>query len=114
MLVKDKIALERNRRGISTSQLADMVGVNIGTINRYEKGVIKTIPVETLRKLASALGCTYDELIREDPQYSRLCDVPQQEAISGEQISESDKKMLAWFHNLPENIQHTLSGLWGS
>ena len=68
MLVKDKIALERNRRGISTSKLADMVGVNIGTINRYEKGVIKTIPVETLRKIASALGCTYDELIREDPK----------------------------------------------
>ncbi len=112
MLVKDKIALERNRRGISTSKLADMVGVNIGTINRYEKGVIKTIPVETLRKIASALGCTYDELIREDPKYSKLCDLPQQDTLSGEHLDESDRKMLDWFHRLPDEIQQTLSGLW--
>ncbi|MBQ9605654.1 MAG: helix-turn-helix transcriptional regulator [Lachnospiraceae bacterium] len=114
MLVKDKIVVLRKRAGMSTSKLAELVGVNIGTINRYEKGIIKTIPVDTLRKIADALNCTYDDLIKDDPKYSSLCDDEQQAAIiSSDQLSESDRKMLEWFHSLPENIQATLSGLWG-
>ena len=56
MLVKDKIAYGRQRKGLSTAQLAEMVGVNQGTINRYESGNIKTIPVANLQKIASILG----------------------------------------------------------
>ena len=112
MLVKDKIVILRKKAGISTSQLAKLVGVNIGTINRYEKGVIKTIPVETLRKIASALNCTYDELIKGDPKYSSLCDNEQEANILVDGISDSDRKMVEWFHTLPENIQNTLAGLW--
>lgn len=113
MLVKEKILVLRKKNGISTSQLADLIGVNIGTVNRYEKGVIKTIPVETLRKIAEALHCSYDELIKDDPQYFHLCDEEQQNGFASvEQLSESDKRMVKWFHALPENVQTTLSGLW--
>ena len=112
MLVKDKIIVLRKKAGISTSQLAERVGVNIGTINRYEKGVIKTIPVETLRKIADALNCSYDELIKGDPKYSSLCDEVNENDSVNAQLSEADRKMVEWFHTLPENIQTTLSGLW--
>lgn len=109
MLVKDKIAIERRKKGISTSQLAEMIGVNIGTLNRYENGVIKTIPVETLHKIASSLECSFDELVQDDPRYIMLSDKP---ASLKRELSEEDIKMITWFHNLPENIQHTLEGLW--
>jgi len=112
MLVKDKILVLRKKAGISTSQLAKLVGVNIGTINRYEKGVIKTIPVETLRKIAEALNCTYDEFVKDDPKYASLCDAEQETSISVDQLSDSDRKMVEWFHALPEDVQITLSGLW--
>lgn len=54
----------RKNRGISQEELAAMTKINRVTIARYETGRI--IPgAENLFKLASALECTADELMKQ-------------------------------------------------
>lgn len=38
MLVKEKIVYSRRKMGISSTKLAEMIGVNQETINRYKTG----------------------------------------------------------------------------
>ena len=56
------IKARRNELKLSQQQLADRVGVNIGTISRYESGKIETVSHERLQQLAKALDCTIDYL----------------------------------------------------
>lgn len=59
------LKLQRERMGLSQSQLADMSGINIKTIQAYEQRQkdIKSAKFETLQKLASALGCEIADLL---------------------------------------------------
>lgn len=38
MLVKEKIVYSRRKMGIISTKLAEMIGVNQGTINHYKTG----------------------------------------------------------------------------
>ena len=59
------IKKKRERIGKTQQQLADEVGVSIVMISQYENG--RYMPsAEKLPKLAKALGCTIDELYREE------------------------------------------------
>jgi len=58
----DGLQALRNRRGLSQAQLAEMVGVEQPTIQRWEKG--KRLPdLEKLEALAGALGVTPGSLL---------------------------------------------------
>ena len=60
MLVKEKIVYSRRKMGISSTKLAEMIGVNQGTSNRYKNGAIKTIPTEnSWRDCHGSSGCIY-------------------------------------------------------
>lgn len=52
----------RERRGWSKRQLAQRAGVNDATILRIERGETPNPGTETLRKIAGALGVSYEEL----------------------------------------------------
>lgn len=106
MLVKQKIVSGRRKLGISTPQLAEMIDVNQGTINRYEHGTIKTIPTDKLRKLAEVLGYSFEEFISGDPRYSMLGD--KQVSDYRYELDEDDELILNWFHNLPGEYQSLL------
>lgn len=55
----------RKAANLTCIQLGEKVGCTAMTISRYETG--KREPnLETLRRLAAALGVTVDELIRKD------------------------------------------------
>lgn len=59
------IKKRRERLGKTMKQLADAVGVTDAAIAQYESG--QCMPkAEVLPKLARALGCTIDELYREE------------------------------------------------
>lgn len=63
----------RERRGISQKDLAAMLGDDFpaNRISNYEIGVNRSAPVDTLRRLCVALGCTADELLGlEEPKLS--------------------------------------------
>ena len=59
------LKLQRERMGLSQSQLADISGINIKTIQAYEQRQkdIKSAKFETLQKLSVALGCEILDLL---------------------------------------------------
>lgn len=59
------IKKKREQVGKSQQQLADEVGVTLAAISQYESGLIMP-GADKLPKLAHALGCTIDELYREE------------------------------------------------
>ena len=64
MTMGERIEHLRNRRGMSQSALAEKAKVPLSTINMVEAGVRKGegLRVETVRRIAHALGVTLDEL----------------------------------------------------
>ncbi|MGE5619574.1 MAG: helix-turn-helix domain-containing protein [Sphingomonadaceae bacterium] len=54
---------ERKKRGWSTRQLGEKAGVSHSTISRIESGERVDIAVETLRRIAGALGMKPEELL---------------------------------------------------
>lgn len=59
------LKLQRERMGLSQSQLADMSGINIKTIQAYEQRQkdIKSAKFDTLQKLSTVLGCDIVDLL---------------------------------------------------
>lgn len=58
----------RRRKGLTQTQLADLIGVQRAVISKYESGMVEP-PIKTLQKIANALGIsTYALLDVEEPQ----------------------------------------------
>ena len=63
----EKIAKLRKEKGLTQSQLAEMINVSNKTISRWETG--EGYPeITLLMPLAKALGVTTDYLLKEDDQ----------------------------------------------
>jgi transcriptional regulator with XRE-family HTH domain len=56
----------RQRRLLTQAELAERVGMTVGTINRIERGVHEP-RFSTIRKLAAVLDVTPDDLIVDEP-----------------------------------------------
>ena len=54
--VSDQLKMRRRESGLSLSELASRVGTSAATVSRYEHGWTR-FETNTLRKLATALGC---------------------------------------------------------
>lgn len=54
----------RKKLGISQDKLSKMAGVTLHTITKIESGATPDPRIETLRKIASALGVKVDDLIK--------------------------------------------------
>ena len=61
----NKLQEKRKEKGLSQSQLAEASGVNKRMIQYYEQGAkdIRKAQVETVFKLAHALGCLIEDII---------------------------------------------------
>lgn len=59
-----QIRKRRNRRYLSQAQFAKMIGVSVPYLDQLERGV-RVISVETLVRIALALGTTLDDLLRD-------------------------------------------------
>lgn len=80
MEAKELIRNKRKERGLTTTELADMVGVSNSTISRWERGEIATMKSRHISRLANALGISPVELVRsekvvKDIQYKRTTDI---------------------------------------
>lgn len=59
------IKVMRKRKNMTQADLAELLGVTPAAISRYESG--ERIPdIVTAAKIATALGCKVDDLIKED------------------------------------------------
>lgn len=57
-----RMKVKRMERGLTQKELASKVGVKPMTIYNYESGE-HSPPLETLKRIASALECTIDEIV---------------------------------------------------
>ena len=66
MNIANKLKEKRTAAGLSQSGLAVAAGVNVRLIQDYEQGHkdINRAAAETVYKLAKALGCSMEELLR--------------------------------------------------
>lgn len=65
MKIGQKIKEARNLKGLTQSELGNMVGVQKSAIAKYESGRVVNIKRSTLQKIASALDIRPSELIFE-------------------------------------------------
>lgn len=60
------LSFERKRAGLTQRQLAEKSGVPARTIQYWEDKGVRRATVGNLMKVADALGCTLDEIVRGD------------------------------------------------
>ena len=103
MTLGESIKQMRKSRGLTQSELAELVNVSRSTVNRWERGrgkydasnvrkveSNKVIPrADTLELLALALGCTIGELFGEEPakeQAEKVDDIVITVSINGNTV----------------------------
>lgn len=55
----EKLRKSRKKRKLSINQVAEMTGVPPTTLQKYESGIIKKIPLEVLKKICDVYGTDY-------------------------------------------------------
>lgn len=60
------LSFERKKRGLSQKALAEKSGVPVRTIQNWEDKGVSHATVGNLLKVAEAMGCTLDEIVRGD------------------------------------------------
>ena len=76
-MVGKKIRAFREFRGYSQIQLAELSGINVGTIRKYELGIRNPKP-DQLEKIATALGLNVSVfsgflILKQSEMYSLCC-----------------------------------------
>lgn len=54
----------RNKMGISQDKLSKLAGITLPTITKIESGATPDPRIETVKKIADALGISVDELLK--------------------------------------------------
>lgn len=96
------IARLRIARGLTQTQLAEMIGCPQQSINKWETGVRKP-GMQSLIKLSRAFGCSIDDLIR---PVINLADITRQE--SGIVIYDNGAAIICNWTSLGDGLPHLL------
>lgn len=94
--VNDRIKEMRKRKGLTLLEVAEYLGVQEATVQRYESGNIKNLKHETICKLAELFGC--------DPQYLLGWSENNAETFEAT-ITEEEKMLLELFRRVPDESQ---------
>ena len=95
----------RESRGLSLKSLSDVTGISKSTLQRYETGTTKKIPVEAIKKLEAVFGVSLErqELTAEDKQdisvmlqnvLGQLCKKDASVMFGGETLDDKSRKLL--------------------
>lgn len=112
MLVRQRIVEERNKNSITTSELAVLLGVNRGTISRWENGYIKSIPADTVKKLAEVFHLPLEEFIDGDPEYYYLLPDQKKKHSASSELTDDENAMLDWYRHLTSKEKKLVKKLW--
>ena len=55
----EKLRKSRKKRGLSITEVAQKIGIPIATLQKYESGTTKRIPLEVLKKICDVYGTDY-------------------------------------------------------
>lgn len=92
----ERIKEMRKRKGLTLLEVAEYLGVQEATVQRYESGNIKNLKIETISKLADLFGC--------DPQYL-VGWTENNHGIDVAAISDEEKMLLELFRRVPDESQ---------
>lgn len=67
-IIAKNIKSIREKRGVSQDKLSKLAGVTLHTITKIESGVTLDPRIETVKKIASALGVSIDDLINKNTE----------------------------------------------
>lgn len=112
MLVRQKIAIERKRNNISVPELASMLNINKGTLNRWENGNIKKIPASALKQMADIFHISLSELIGDDSKYFYLLPEQEKRHSSLSNLSDEENAIITWYRDLSAQEKDLVSRLW--
>ena len=101
MTVNQKLRIIRKEKGITTSALAQKIGVSQSCIVRYENGTISYIPVETLNKIAVVLSCSLSDLTDDDVRYAQS----NKKRASRDSLSPEEYALILKYRELPKDAQ---------
>ena len=104
MSVGSKITEYRRKTGITSRDLAAILSITPATMSRYENGKIRSIPSETLGKIASALNCSVSDLIQDDSNYDFLKDEKIRKRKSSFRTQE-EEHLLKGYRGLSQELQ---------
>lgn len=62
-MIANRIKTRRETLGLSLQELSDKTGISKSTLQRYETGAIKGVPILSLMHLSDALNSTFDYLL---------------------------------------------------
>lgn len=95
MTVGERIVEARKAKGISQKQLAEMAGIPLQTLVRYEKGVSENIPMGRLQAIADALEVVlsvlmgFEKPVPTTKHANLVIEVLQESGLSNEEILSS-------------------------
>lgn len=105
MLVNQKMNALRKQNKLKLSDLEASTDITVSTLSRYERGTIKFIPPEAVRKIAQALDTTFEELVEGDSRYASTDPVRKRQSYKTTKQSitiqnDEDKELLYAFHRI--------------
>jgi len=63
-IIAKNIKKYREKKGISQDKLSKLAGITLHTITKIESGATPDPRIETVKKIADALGVSIDDLMR--------------------------------------------------
>ncbi len=63
-IIAQNIKKYREKNGISQDKLSKLAGITLNTITKIESGATPDPRIETVRKIADALGISVDDLLK--------------------------------------------------
>ena len=63
-IIAKNIKKYREKKGISQDRLSKLAGITLHTITKIESGATPDPRIETVKKIADALGVSVDDLIK--------------------------------------------------
>ncbi len=64
LIIAKNIKKYREKKGISQDKLSKLAGVTLHTITKIESGATPDPRIETVKKIADALGISVDDLLK--------------------------------------------------
>lgn len=88
--VQDILKFEREKKGISYSDLSKITKIAKSTLQRYETGTTSKIPLDALMKIAKALNVPPAKLMGWDEETTRCSKIPVFHKITSKSLFENE------------------------
>lgn len=106
MTVNQRIRIIRKEKRITTTELAEKLGISQSSIVRYENGSVKYVPIDLLNKMADVFACSVNDLIEGDDRY-----LQKKHRKSNKQLSEDEQNLLFKYRELSIKEKNAVQGL---